>query len=186
MGTVQQSHEQLRRQETASHNRRQPWDVLALRLVCEFLSDLWQFRNDEVHGRTLQEETQKKRLEVEMQVQQLFQRNPVLLPRYASVRSTPVEVRLKQSTVHLQMWLRQVHQQERITILAKEKAQMTGNSLLPYLIPRSEICRRSNVSHAIDVQHQGQAAGMIGRFMRRALRYRSNVELPFVGIGDPG
>ena len=183
---VQQIHEQFRRQETASHTRRQPWDVLALRLVCEFLSDLWQFRNDEFHGRTLQEETQKKRIEVEMQVQQLFERNPVLLPRYASVRSTPIEARLKQSTIHLQMWLRRIRQQERITILVKEKAQMTGNSLLPYLVPRSEICRRRHVTLEVDVQHQSQAAGMIGRFIRCFLRYRSKVELPFAGIGDPG
>jgi hypothetical protein len=56
---VQLYHEQRRRQETASHDRRQPWDRRALRLVCEFHYDLWQYRNDEVHGRTQQEAQQK-------------------------------------------------------------------------------------------------------------------------------
>ena len=151
---VQQIHERLRRQETASHYRHQPWDVQALRLVCEFMSDLWKFWNDEVHGHTFQEETRKTRASVEIQVQQMYQRNPLLLPRYPSVRSTPLEVRLKQSTVHLQMWLQQVNQQERITTLAREKEQVVGNSLLPYLIPRSEIRKSWGVNHAAEVQRQ--------------------------------
>ena len=102
------------------------------------------------------------------------------------IHSTPLIVQLRKSTVHLQMWIRQVTQQERITILAREKAQMAGNSLIPYLVPWSEISRTQHKCFAVGVQQQCRAAGLIGRFMRRFLRHRSMVEMPFAGIGDPG
>ena len=184
-GAVQWIHEQRRRQETASHTRRQPWDIQALRLVCDFLSDVWQYRNDEAQGRTLQEEIQRNWAVVELQVQQLYQRNPSLLPHYPSVHSTPLATWLLKSTVHLQMCIRQVIQQKRITILAREKAQMAGNSLLPYLVPRSEISRRRHECSAVGMQLHCRAAGLIGRFTRRFLRHRSMVEMPLAGIGDP-
>mmetsp|Transcript_24392 Transcript_24392/g.34975 ORF Transcript_24392/g.34975 Transcript_24392/m.34975 type:complete len:102 (+) Transcript_24392:5697-6002(+) len=83
--TIQEYHERHRRQETASHGRNAQWDVQAIRLVCEFNKDLWNFRNDEIHGRTQQEQTQKRRENIELEVHKLYARKPQLLPRFPSV-----------------------------------------------------------------------------------------------------
>jgi hypothetical protein len=91
---VQTYHERRRVQETASHGKRQPWDRRAVRLVCEFHYDLWQYRNDEVNGRTRIEAQQKLRAEVEDKVRALYDRHPILLARYPSVYSVPLAARL--------------------------------------------------------------------------------------------
>jgi len=74
---AQASHERWRRQETASHGRRRLWDFQAVRLLCEYNGALWSFRNDEVHGRTMQEAQQKLRASVEAKVRNLYERHPI-------------------------------------------------------------------------------------------------------------
>jgi len=130
---VQHYHERRRAQEAASHDKKQPWDKQALRLVCEFHFDLWQHRNDEVHGRTMKEAQQKLRDEVTTRVQELYAHPPILLARYPSILSVPLDVRLKRSTLVLQMWLKQVKQQQLLTDLAREKDQMAIGSIERFL-----------------------------------------------------
>ena len=126
---VQKCHEQRRRQETASCQDKDRWDVRAVRLICEFHADLWDFRNVEVHGCTKQEAQQKLHSEVESKVRALYERHPVLLARYPSVYSIPLEVRLKKPTLVLQMWIKQVLQQEHLTDIARWRSAMVAGSL---------------------------------------------------------
>ena len=153
--------------------------------MCEFNFDLWQYRNDEVHGRTQQEAQQKLREVVEAKVTALYARDPILLARYPSVHSVPLAVRLAKPTLLLQMWIKQVLQQERLTDIARQKAQMEMGSIDKFLKPR--VMRRRRYQVATDqLQAQGPAISTIVWWWRRSARCMSRVELPRMGIGDPG
>lgn len=134
---VQTCHERRRRQETASCRNKDSWDVQAVRFLCEFHADLWAFGNDEVHGRTKQEAQHKLRLEVEAKVKALYARHPILLARYPSVLSMPEEVQLRKPTLVLQMWVKQVLQQEHLTDIAHWKANMAAGSIDRFLVARA-------------------------------------------------
>mmetsp|Transcript_5782 Transcript_5782/g.8511 ORF Transcript_5782/g.8511 Transcript_5782/m.8511 type:complete len:609 (+) Transcript_5782:1683-3509(+) len=183
---VQECHERWRRQETASHSRRRPWDVQVIRLLCEYNSALWNFRNDEVHGRTLQEERDRIRATVEAKVRNLYDRYPVLLARYPSVYSVPLEVRLQKPTLTLQMWLKQVLRQEHLTDIARQKAMMQKGSIERFLRPREAIQGGRAAGPFLRLEQQRAAGLAISRWCRWCLRYWSNVEKPRMGIGDPG
>ena len=110
----------------------------------------------------------------------------VLLARYPSVYSMPMEVRLKKPTLVLQMWVKQVFQQEYLTDIARWRAKMAAGSIDRFLRPRSDLQKSRDIC---DVQRQvlwNGAAVKIGRWMQHRARTRSNVELPRMGIGDPG
>ena len=114
--------------------------------------------------------------------QSLYARNPVLLDRYPSIRSVPLSVRLRKPTMVLQMWLKQVARQERITVAVSEKAAMKAGSILPFLVERRiPSVRRSAVTKA-----HSSLVGQLLRWARGCLRRRSRVEMPWAGIGDPG
>jgi len=183
---VQECHERGRRQETASFQKRGGWSAQAVRLLCVFNSDLWHFRNAEVHGNTLHEAQQKLRAEVEDKVRRLYDRHPILLARYPSVRSIPLEVRLQKSTLALQMWLKHVDQQEKLTDVVRMKARMQEGSILRFLVPRSAV--RVGVKNGCGQNNRliRNAASKLVRWARCFLRFRSKVELPRAGIGDPG
>ena len=183
---VQECHERGRRQETASFQKRGGWSAQAVRLLCVFNSDLWHFRNAEVHGNTLHEAQQKLRAEVEDKVRRLYDRHPILLARYPSVRSIPLEVRLQKSTLVLQMWLKHVDQQEKLTDVVRMKARMQEGSILRFLVPRSAV--RVGVKNGCGQNNRliRNAASKLVRWARCFLRFRSKVELPRAGIGDPG
>mmetsp|Transcript_5532 Transcript_5532/g.8164 ORF Transcript_5532/g.8164 Transcript_5532/m.8164 type:complete len:185 (+) Transcript_5532:530-1084(+) len=175
---VQECHERRRQQETASHGRRVSWDVRAVRLVCEFNYDLWNFRNDEVHGRTQQEARQKLRDSVEAKVKALYARHPILLARYPSVHSMPLAARLKKPTLVLQMWIKQVLQQEFLNDIARQKAKMKEGSILRFLVPRSAIAMGAKVAGGQIKGLEWNAADTLVRWARQLLRHRSKVELP--------
>jgi hypothetical protein len=183
---VQRCHECVRRQETASFGRGDIWSIRAVRLVCEFNSDLWSFRNTTVHGNTAKEAQQKLRAAVEEQVRRLYDRYPILLARYPSVRSVPLDVRLRKPTLTLQMWLKQVAQQEKLTDIARMKAKMKEGSIIRFLLPRTVIARQEHFDSGQQEEAQWTASHTLVRWVRRCLRFRSNVELPRAGIGDPG
>ena len=183
---VQACHEKLRRQETASANNKVPWDVRAIRLVCEFNAALWAFRNDEVHGRTQQEAQRKLRTEVEAKVVALYARHPTLLPRYPSVHSMPLEVRLKKPTLTLQMWIKQVLQQEHLTDIARWKAAMSAGCIDKYLVPRPTFLKSEGKFVEQPEALQYRSGATIVKWMRHRVRIRSSFELPRMGIGDPG
>jgi len=180
---VQASHERWRRQETNSHRQDTPWDIRAVRLVCEFNFDLWKFRNEEVHGHTQQEARQKLRDSVEATVRNLYDRYPVLLARYPSVHSIPLEVRLTKPTLVLQMWIKQVLQQEQLTDIARKRASLHGGSIERFLLPRVVIRRQRRMAGD---PHYRAAVNKIACWLQRMVRFRSTMELPRMGIGDPG
>ena len=99
----------------------------------------------------------------------------------------PLEVRLKKSTIVLQMWLKQVAQQERITDLIWQRAYMEVGSIGKYLVPR-QLAHSRNTSQSDEQQAwvQHKAASIIVQMLKRRAYYRSTVELPRAGIGDPG
>jgi hypothetical protein len=180
---VQASHERWRRQETNSHRQDTPWDIRAVRLVCDFNFDLWKFRNEEVHGHTQQEARQKLRDSVEATVRNLYDRYPVLLARYPSVHSIPLEVRLTKPTLALQMWIKQVLQQEQLTDIARKRALIHGGSIERFLLPRVVIRRQGRMAGD---PHYRAAVNKIACWLQRMVRFRSTMELPRMGIGDPG
>ena len=183
---VQYYHERRRVQETASHSTRQPWDRQVVRLVCEFHSDLWSHRNDEVHGRTQLENQQKLRADVEARVHALYDRHPTLLPRYPSIYAVPVEAQLKRSTLALQMWLKQVLQQERLTDIHRQKARMEAGSIERFLQPRDFTKMWWGLVNLHSSKQQVAAATRISRWWIRLVRVKPKMSMPRMGIGDPG
>jgi hypothetical protein len=123
---------------------------------------------------------------VEDKVRRLYDRHPILLARYPSVRSIPLEVRLQKSTLVLQMWLKHVDQQEKLTDVVRMKARMQEGSILRFLVPRSAV--RVGVKNGCGQNNRliRNAASKLVRWARCFLRFRSKVELPRAGIGDPG
>ena len=182
---VQECHERQRCQESASLRRTGTWSAQAVRFLCSFHSDLWSFRNDEVHGRTQQAAQQKLRASVERAVQLLYERNPTLLARYPSIRSCPLSVRLQKPTLVLQMWLKQITRQERITAAVEKKAAMAAGSILPFLVRQRVLGREVSTGRGRCPAVLRVGAKLV-RWARFVLRRRSNLELPRAGIGDPG
>ena len=135
----QACHERCRWQETVSCRNKDCWDVQALRFICEFNTDLWEFRNDKVHGHTKQEAQQKLRRNIEEKARALHLQHPVLLVRYPSVYSMPVEAPLKKHTLVLQMWIKQVLQQEYLTDIARWRAAMAVGSIDRFLVPFANV-----------------------------------------------
>ena len=181
--SVQASHEHWRRQETASSRQQAPWAIRAVRFLCEFNSDLWQHRNTEVHGQNQVEAQRKLRASVEKTVRNLYDRYPVLLPRYPSIYAMPLEVRLTKPTIVLQMWIKQVLQQERLTDIERFRVCMQHGSIKRYLTPRT---MPQQLHRVYDVPCSQNAAVLITRWLRGIIRYKSCMELPRMGIGDPG
>ena len=183
---AQAIHERCRRQESASHRKQRPWEIQVIRLLCEYNGALWGFRNDEVHGRTLQEEQAKLRAAVELKVRNLYARFPELLPRYPSIYSVPLEVRLRKPTLTLQMWVKQVLRQEYLTDIARQKAMMQKGSIERFLRPRQSLQVERRGEQFLGLNRGWISARNISRWWRRRLRYQSKVEMPRMGIGDPG
>jgi hypothetical protein len=92
-----------------------------------------------------------------------------------------LEVRLKKPTLVLQMWLKQVLQQEQLTDIERFRTHMQQGSIERFLVPRRIKCgqQHSNVCPV-------DAASTIVRWLTGFLRARSKSELPRMGIGDPG
>ena len=73
---------------------------------------------------------------MEAKVRALYAHQPRLLARYPSIHSVSLDMRLKRSTLVLQMWVKQVRQQELLTDLARQKAQMATGSIEKFLQPQ--------------------------------------------------
>ena len=133
---VQRLHEQLRGAMEDKSRRRKPWIMRAMELICDLVPDLWRFRNNEVHGKTLAEKLEKERRRVHSRVQKLYTEAPDLLPRYHSIMAVPLVERLQQPTFVLQLWLRQVARQRQVTEQVRKRAAELQQSIEPFLVKR--------------------------------------------------
>mmetsp|Transcript_24229 Transcript_24229/g.34712 ORF Transcript_24229/g.34712 Transcript_24229/m.34712 type:complete len:85 (-) Transcript_24229:68-322(-) len=84
------------------------------------------------------------------------------------------------------MWIKQVLQQERLTDIARQKAFMEVGSLERFLHPRNRIPVRQVGVAAQWLPRQVNAVARLSRWWCKLVRFRSKVELPRMGIGDPG
>ena len=84
------------------------------------------------------------------------------------------------------MWLKQVLRQEHLTDIARQKAWMQKGSIERFLQPRRAGHRMQDITSSIaSVQYQ-VAVEVIRGWWRQTKRHRSNVEMPRMGIGNPG
>ena len=116
--------------------RQVPWIVKAFDLVCDLIPALWKFRNEEVHGRTLEEKVAKERDRVHQRVRRLYQDAPDLLPRYPSIRAISLAERLQKPTFVLQLWLRQIARQRQVTEIVRRRSEERQRSIEPFLVRR--------------------------------------------------
>lgn len=98
----------------------------------------------------------------------------------------PLEVRLKKSTLVLQMWLKQVLQQEHLTDIARRRAFMSAGSIVKFLRPRVAAVRKSRDSNVLQRVVRASAGYKVVWWLRRHGRFQSRTEMPRMGIGDPG
>lgn len=97
-----------------------------------------------------------------------------------------LDVRLKKPTLVLQMWLKQVLQQEYLTDIARWKAAMAAGSIERFLVPRVQAAQMGRGIAIPQAAVWNGAVTTLVRWMRNRVRNRSNMELPRMGIGDPG
>ena len=122
----------------------------------------------------------------ENKVHALYDRHPTLLARYPSIYAVPIEARLKRSTLVLQMWLKQVLQQEHLTDISQQKARMDGGSIQRFLQPRDHMALRQGADKTQSHQQRVFAVAVISKWWTRRVRFRPRVVMPRMGIGDPG
>ena len=93
---------------------------------------------------------------------------------------------VKKSTLVLQMWIKQVLQQERLTDIARQKAVMAAGSIVKFLRPRVAVTGQRQDSNSMQWMVRAVAGNKIVWWLRHHVRFRFNTEMPRMGIGDPG
>ena len=131
---AQTLHERIRKE---GRKRGLAWSQKSVRIIRMVVPDLWSKRNELVHGATIAEESQKRRANITAKVTEVYARNPVLLPRFPSIRSVPLSTRLQAPTEVLFVWLQQVVRQEEVTLLQQRRKAMSKGAILRFLVPRT-------------------------------------------------
>jgi hypothetical protein len=110
--------------ESSSHRRlsSETWDTNLIKAIVTLYTSLWKDRNRVLHGSTRKEASILLRSRVLNQVRQLYKHPPQLAGQYSTVRSVPLEDRLKHSTTLLQRWLKRVHHQVYMSKFLKDNS----------------------------------------------------------------
>jgi hypothetical protein len=95
----------------------QTWAKKLIKIALELLSNIWEDRNNTIHGTTMEESKQKAREAILSKVKDMYHKPPRLAPRYPTITVIPLEQCIKCSTQHLKDWLIRIEHQIKVSDL---------------------------------------------------------------------
>ena len=91
------------------------WGCLLVKLTLELHLQIWNDRNQAIHGKTVAESRLKARAAVLQRVKDIYDHPPRLASRFQQITQVPLDIRLCRSTQQLKDWLHRVQHHQKVT-----------------------------------------------------------------------
>ena len=112
------------------------WESTCVRALLDLGLGCWTWRNEKVHGKTVQEAAKAARAALEARVKRVYADPPSLLRKFPAVREMALKDRLRQSSTWLLAWLRHLEQRIAITSLERVRDRARFGSIRRFLRKR--------------------------------------------------
>jgi hypothetical protein len=112
------------------------WENICVRALLDLGLEIWKWRNETVHGKTVKEAAKMARAALEARVERVYADPPSLLRKFPAVRELALSTRLKQSSTWLLAWLRHLEQQIAITTAERVRDRARFGSIRRFLRKR--------------------------------------------------
>jgi len=112
------------------------WESNCVRAILDLGLGCWTWRNETVHGKTVQEAAKAARSALEARVARVYADPPSLLRRFPAVREVALKDRLQKSSAWLTAWLRHLEQRIQITSLERVRDRARFGSIRRFLRKR--------------------------------------------------
>jgi hypothetical protein len=102
-----------------TNGTRKTWDKRITGLMIMLYKEIWEGRNNFVHGKTTEETRKKAREAVIARVRDTYKQPPNLAARYPSIFEVSLDNRLKCTTSQLTEWLQRIEHQKKVSAMIR-------------------------------------------------------------------